>query len=284
MSPELKIHYDFNKGRNNPAQVFDAMSIYINSYQQLLNLLSESMGLEEVPKLTLGDVKEGSIIGLFKTIANTPAAALLHSATKTADELQEQTDTENQVDQLAETVEQDMAQLLDLMVQPHIDRRKLIKVLQHCSKANSIIEDGETIIIEANSEEFGVRKSKINTDWRFTGDPHILFRDEKKSFQIQDKLLIKKPVNIGKDKWGVYSLNLKKGFYASMKHTAWLRDYQAGVIPAIGPNDVLEVSLRYDALIPGTRPEDWKIQDAEIMEVINVSHNSKEQGAFDFTK
>lgn len=282
MTPELKIHYEFNKDRSNPAQVFDAMSLYINSYQQLINLLGESMGLSEVPRLTLGDVKEGSIISLLKTaVKEGIGSALLASAAMTANELQEETTSESQIDQLAQTVEQDMSQLLDLMVQPHIDRRKLIKVLQHCSKANSIIEDGETITIEARSEEFGVRKSAVNTNWRFMGDPHVLFRDEKKNFHIPDKLIAKKPVNIGKDKWGVYSLGLKKAFYATMKHTEWLEQYQAGIIPAVGPNDVLAVSLRYDVLMSGSKADDWKILDAEITEVINVSRNCKEQGTLD---
>ena len=282
MPPELTIHYDFNKDRNNPAQVFDAMSIYINSHQQLLNLLGESIGLAEIPRLVLGDVKEGSIISSLKSVANATTAALLASATRTADELQEPIEQESQVDQLAGTLEEHLKQLMDLVVQPHIDRHKLIKVLQNCSKANRLIENGESVTIESQSEEFGIHKSQVNTGWQFTGDPHVMFRDERKSLHITDKLRIRKPVNIGKDKWGVYSLGLKKGFYATMKHSEWLKDYQAGIIPAIGPNDVLTVSLKYDVSMPANRPEDWKIQEAEIIEVIRVSDNSKEQGSLDF--
>lgn len=288
MSAELHIRYDFNKDRSSPAEVFEAMALYVHAYQSLIDVMAESMGLEESPQLILGDVNEGSILGKLKTAASTltefPQAVLINSAAKSVAELQEDMHTEDHVNHYAEYLENELTTAQDLLIPPCVDRKKLIKACVKCSDANSKVAPDETVTITSQSDEFGSQSSTVKNDWRFTGDARILFQDQRVPYKDQIlHLLIKKPVNKGKDKWGVHAYDLKMGFYASLSDSNWLERYQGGDISPVGPNDVVKALVNYTVTIPANKPENFRVTSAEITEVIDVKRNSRQQHELEFS-
>lgn len=288
MSAELHIRYDFNKDRSSPAQVFEAMALYVHAYQSLIDVMAESMGLEESPQLILGDVNEGSILGKLKTAASTltelPQAALINSATKSVAELQENMHTEDHVNRYAEFIENDLTANQNLPIRPCLDRTKLMKACVKCSEANSKVAPDETVTITSQSDEFGSQSSTVKNDWRFTGDVRVLFQDQRitRSDQVLH-FLVKKPVNRGNDKWGVHCYDLKMDFYTTLGDSNWLEDYQSGAVPPIGPNDVLQALVNYTVTIPAKKPETFRVTRAEVTEVIDVKRNSRQQHELEFS-
>lgn len=287
MSAELLIRYDFNKDRSNPAEVFEAIGLYVRAYQSLIDVMAESMGLEESPQLILGDVKEGSILSKLKSVASTladfPQAALINSAIKSVAELQENMHTEDHVNRYAEFIENDLTTSQNLPIRPCLDRTKLMKACVKCSEANSKVAPDESVTIESHSEEFGSQRSTVKNDWRFTGNVRVLFQDQRKTYNNKTlHLLVKKPVNKGKDKWGVHCYDLKMDFYTAMGDSNWLENYQSGAVPPIGPNDVLQALVDYTVTIPAKKPETFTVTSAKVTEVIDVKRNSRQQHELEF--
>lgn len=263
------------------------MGLYVRAYQSLIDVMAESMGLEESPQLILGDVKEGSILSALKSAASTlaamPQAALIKVATSSLNELQENMQTEEHVNRHAEFLESELTNSQQLAIRPCINRIKLMQACITCSEANSKIAPDETITIESHSEEFGTQISAVKSDWRFTGDVRALFQDQRILYSNKIlHLLVKKPVNKGNDKWGVHCYDLNMDFYTALGDRRWLENYQAGIIAPIGPNDVIQALVNYTVTIPAKKPETFRITSAEVTEVKNVNRNSRRQYELEF--
>lgn len=249
--PELSIKLDYIKCRQNPAEVFEAMALYINAYRDLGQLLSNSIGIKADFDFQLNDVEKSSILSKLSAIRGKIdeklEAAFYNSGNNLFKELTdvEVTETEEQVELLAATLETSLSNNLPtLIADPHIDRQNLAFVLDKFSTANQKIKPDESITISSNTDHRTA--FKFNTSWRFSGKPKEMFQGHTENKEFDDKLYVTVSVNEGNSVWSFRSLALEKRFSGRITHKEWLDRYQEGLIPPIGPKDLIEASISLD--------------------------------------
>ncbi|MCM7784108.1 hypothetical protein M8T12_24065 [Enterobacter ludwigii] len=66
MADTFGIRIAYKVGRNRPEKVFEAMAMYINAYEDLIRLLSQTIGCKDEFSFVLDAVEEGSIITFLK--------------------------------------------------------------------------------------------------------------------------------------------------------------------------------------------------------------------------
>lgn len=117
---------------------------------------------------------------------------------------------------------------------------------------------------------------KLNTHFKFSANLDDLYVEGKiHKNGITDRLFIVKPVNDGNSRWDCKSLNMNQRFDAVMMDKTWLERYQTGLIPAIGPSDIMLAKMN---LIVKTKKDSKlnKVLHAEIFEVIDIIKNNEE--------
>ncbi|WP_221885551.1 hypothetical protein [Vreelandella populi] len=70
MSPELSIKLEYLENRINPAEVFEAMALYINAYKDFGQLLTNSVGLKLDFEFQLNDIEKNSILSKLSALPN----------------------------------------------------------------------------------------------------------------------------------------------------------------------------------------------------------------------
>jgi hypothetical protein len=282
MSPELSIKLDYLEKRRNPAEVFEAMALYINAYKDLGQLLINSIGLQDDFDFQLNNIIHGSILSKLASIPGTISSkfenALYSSGHRLFTELIEisETNTEEQVDSLATTLES--ALLINLPQQiaaPYIDRQNLAQVLSKFSIANQKIQPGEKLSLDSNTTE--ENPCLVNTDWRFTGNPKEMFLGETEPYKHRDKLYVTISVNEGNSVWAFRSISNDKKFNARITDKAWLERYQSGLSPAIGPRDIIEAEITYDIYTPPKGKGQPRIRNATIEKIVTIHRNNEHQ-------
>ncbi|QXB30045.1 hypothetical protein I6L35_02205 [Aeromonas sp. FDAARGOS 1405] len=286
MKTELSIKLDYLKDRSNPAEVFEAMASYINAYQDLGQLLSSSIGLDTDFSFQLNDIEKGSILSKLSVISdkidNLLEAAFYNSGNELFKELidEESTESEEQVEQLAAKLESSLAQNIPpQMIDPYIDRQNLSFVLSKFSNANQKIRNGESVTFK--NGESNRSECKINTSWRFLGNPREMFQGDTKSHETDDRLYVKISVNEGNSVWSFRSTLLNRSFPARILQKEWLERYQAGLIPAIGPKDIIKARNKYDVYTPTKGHGHPEIRNAKIITIDNIERYSGHQYEID---
>lgn len=276
MKPELSIKLDYLEKRQNPAEVFEAMAMYINAYRDFGQLLSGSVGVTTDFDFELNGIEKGSILSKLTAIPGKIdqmfEAAFYNSGNGLFKELTdvEVTESEEQVEGLAADLETSLAENLpNQIADPHIDRQGLANVLQKFSIANQKIKDGESVIIKNGEKE--EHECKLNTSWRFNGNPKEMFQGEVNSQEFDDKLYVKVSVNEGNSVWSFRSLLLDKGFSARITHKDWLERYQDGLVPPIGPKDIIEARVALDIYTPPKGKGQPQIRNAKIISITNIT-------------
>ncbi|BBI59681.1 hypothetical protein HSBAA_09870 [Vreelandella sulfidaeris] len=255
MPPELMIKLKYLENRNNPAEVFEAMALYINAYKDFGQLLTNSVGLKLDFQFQLNDIEKSSILSKLSALPNSIDAMLekafyssgnsLFQALKETNE----TKSEEQVESVAVSIESTLADNIKYKIaDPYIDRQNLAYVLKGFSAANEKINPGESVIIMSSHQP--EQKCNLNTSWRFTGNPKNMFRGSTECQAHRDKLSVKISVNEGNSVWSFRSHSLDRRFCARITHKEWLESYQNGLIQAIGPKDVIEADISYDIYTP----------------------------------
>ncbi|EAQ0413123.1 hypothetical protein EW183_24015, partial [Salmonella enterica] len=274
MNPELSIKIDYLKDRHNPEEVFEAMALYINAYRDFGQVLSNSIGIKADFNFQLNEIKSGSILSKLSVIPGKIDEILANAFYNSGDELFreltdiETTDTEEQVETLAVNLETALAKNLPQQIaDPNIDRQNLSFALEKFSTANQKIKPNESVIITSNSDNN--QNFKFNTKWRFGGKPREMFLGSTESIELNDKLYVTVSVNEGNSVWSFRSISLDKRLSGRITHKEWLERYQDGLIPAIGPKDIIDAKITFDIYTPPKGKGQPQIRN---LKVINISN------------
>ncbi|MBA0185011.1 hypothetical protein H0261_14825 [Pectobacterium versatile] len=283
MADTFGIKIDYKVGRNRPEKVFEAMALYINAYEDLIQLLSQTIGSKENFSFVLEDVERGSIITFLKKqheqVVDLITEKILKEVSETTKDLKEisNIETEEQIDEIAGNVDERLAESFpDIfsIAQPQVDKKTLAKILKRIADANLNMRQDESVdlILDHNIDN----PIKLNTKFKFSADLEELYIEDKVHKNgVTDRLFIVKPVNDGNSRWDCKSLNMNQRFDAVMMDKTWLERYQTGLVPAIGPSDIMLAKMN---LIVKTKKDSKsnKILHAEILEVIDILKNNED--------
>lgn len=282
MKPELSIKLAYLAKRQDPAGIFEAMSLYINAYRDLGQLLSESVGVQTDFDFQLNDIEKSSILSKLSAIPGKLdqifEAAFYNSGNDLFKELTDtnSTESEEQVDELAVNLESSLAgNLPKEIADPYIDRQTLAFVLTRFSEANQKMLNGESVTLEANGDK--KRQCDLNTSWRFNNNPKEMFQGETESKELTDKLYVKVAVNEGNTTWSFRSITLNMSFKAKITQQNWITRYQEGLIPPIGPKDIIEALVTLEIYTPPTGKGSPRIRNAKVIDIINIIRHSGHQ-------
>ncbi|EEU6873831.1 hypothetical protein P3Z16_003421 [Salmonella enterica] len=279
MNPELSIKIDYLKDRHNPEEVFEAMALYINAYRDFGQVLSNSIGIKADFNFQLNEIKSGSILSKLSVIPGKIDEILANAFYNSGDELFreltdiETTDTEEQVETLAVNLETALAKNLPQQIaDPNIDRQNLSFSLEKFSTANQKIKPNESVIITSNSDNN--QNFKFNTKWRFGGKPREMFLGSTESIELNDKLYVTVSVNEGNSVWSFRSISLDKRLSGRITHKEWLERYQDGLIPAIGPKDIIDAKITFDIYTPPKGKGQPQIRNLKVINISNIQRNN----------
>ncbi|EGT8222017.1 hypothetical protein JE649_002799 [Salmonella enterica] len=279
MNPELSIKIDYLKDRHNPEEVFEAMALYINAYRDFGQVLSNSIGIKADFNFQLNEIKSGSIRSKLSVIPGKIDEILANAFYNSGDELFreltdiETTDTEEQVETLAVNLETALAKNLPQQIaDPNIDRQNLSFALEKFSTANQKIKPNESVIITSNSDNN--QNFKFNTKWRFGGKPREMFLGSTESIELNDKLYVTVSVNEGNSVWSFRSISLDKRLSGRITHKEWLERYQDGLIPAIGPKDIIDAKITFDIYTPPKGKGQPQIRNLKVINISNIQRNN----------
>ncbi|EAT9368548.1 hypothetical protein FDC83_21685, partial [Salmonella enterica] len=279
MNPELSIKIDYLKDRHNPEEVFEAMALYINAYRDFGQVLSNSIGIKADFNFQLNEIKSGSILSKLSVIPGKIDEILANAFYNSGDELFreltdiETTDTEEQVETLAVNLETALAKNLPQQIaDPNIDRQNLSFALEKFSTANQKIKPNESVIITSNSDNN--QNFKFNTKWRFGGKPREMFLGSTESIELNDKLYVTVSVNEGNSVWSFRSISLDKRLSGRITHKEWLERYQDGLIPAIGPKDIIDAKITFDIYTPPKGKGQPQIRNLKVINISNIQRNN----------
>ncbi|EAN6655253.1 hypothetical protein G3145_003873 [Salmonella enterica subsp. enterica serovar Montevideo] len=279
MNPELSIKIDYLKDRHNPEEVFEAMALYINAYRDFGQVLSNSIGIKADFNFQLNEIKSGSILSKLSVIPGKIDEILASAFYNSGDELFreltdiETTDTEEQVETLAVNLETALAKNLPQQIaDPNIDRQNLSFALEKFSTANQKIKPNESVIITSNSDNN--QNFKFNTKWRFGGKPREMFLGSTESIELNDKLYVTVSVNEGNSVWSFRSISLDKRLSGRITHKEWLERYQDGLIPAIGPKDIIDAKITFDIYTPPKGKGQPQIRNLKVINISNIQRNN----------
>ncbi|EDV0525493.1 hypothetical protein NY70_001145 [Salmonella enterica subsp. enterica] len=279
MNPELSIKIDYLKDRHNPEEVFEAMALYINAYRDFGQVLSNSIGIKADFNFQLNEIKSDSILSKLSVIPGKIDEILANAFYNSGDELFreltdiETTDTEEQVETLAVNLETALAKNLPQQIaDPNIDRQNLSFALEKFSTANQKIKPNESVIITSNSDNN--QNFKFNTKWRFGGKPREMFLGSTESIELNDKLYVTVSVNEGNSVWSFRSISLDKRLSGRITHKEWLERYQDGLIPAIGPKDIIDAKITFDIYTPPKGKGQPQIRNLKVINISNIQRNN----------
>lgn len=282
MKPELSIKLEYLKDRQNPAEIFEAMALYINAYRDFGQLLSSSIGIKADFDFQLNDIEKSSILSKLSAVPGKIdeifEAAFYRSGNSLFKELidVEVTETEEQVESLAASLETSLADNLPQQIaDPHVDRQGLAFVLDRFSTANQKMRGGEYVVLNNNSNKS--QGLKLNTRWRFRGKPKEMFQGDTESRELYDKLYVTVSVNEGNSVWSFRSLTLDRRFSARITHKDWLDRYQDGLIPPIGPKDLIEAKITLDIYTPPKGKGQPQIRNAKVVNISDITRHSGHQ-------
>lgn len=255
------------------------MALYINAYRDFGQVLSNSIGIKADFNFQLNEIKSGSILSKLSVIPGKIDEILANAFYNSGDELFreltdiETTDTEEQVETLAVNLETALAKNLPQQIaDPNIDRQNLSFALEKFSTANQKIKPNESVIITSNSDNN--QNFKFNTKWRFGGKPREMFLGSTESIELNDKLYVTVSVNEGNSVWSFRSISLDKRLSGRITHKEWLERYQDGLIPAIGPKDIIDAKITFDIYTPPKGKVQPQIRNLKVINISNIQRNN----------
>lgn len=279
MDSDVFIRIDYKKDRPNPSQLFEAMSLYIAAYEQLGQILARSIDIKQEFRFHLEEVQISSIkaklIQSPDFISNLFINRVASSGSKLFEQLceTEETETEEQVDQLAANLEESFIHDgLGKDIDAHIDRKALSHMLSTVSRANNLIRNDEFV-------EFGnsTYTQCVNTKWKFSGDLSMMFLGFKETVIAKDYLYVKIAINEGKQLWTFRSSKMNKTFTARILVKDWVKNYQSGLITPIGPKDTLLTTFSYDLYKPYDKRKIAEIRNVKILTIDDIVRGGSDE-------
>lgn len=278
MSETLKIRIDFAEKRQRPADVFQAMSCYIEAYQAFGQVIVHALGDTEDFVLQLESVEAGSVASFIRAVPGRVkewmSSAIIDSGFQLADTLSgvQSTATEGEVDAIASVLENELTKSDNpQMINPKIDRKELAYALQKFSEANKKLLPEESVETSLADTE---NVTPINTHWRFNANPKNMFLGLTTSFNGVDRLYVRAPVNIGKGAWSMVSVTTGSRYNANISDLKWLDDYQNGMVRPIGPKDVMEAEVSFQLYTPPPGQGKPYISNAKVVRILET-HRSR---------
>ncbi|KIY42261.1 hypothetical protein TZ03_03020 [Pseudomonas sp. 10-1B] len=278
MSETLKIRIDFAEKRQRPADVFQAMSCYIEAYQAFGQVIVHALGDTEDFVLQLESVEAGSVASFIRAVPGRVkewmSSAIIDSGFQLADTLSgvQSTATEGEVDAIASVLENELTKSDNpQMINPKIDRKELAYALQKFSEANKKLLPEESVETSLADTE---NVTPINTHWRFNANPKNMFLGLTTSFNGVDRLYVRAPVNIGKGAWSMVSVTTGSRYNANISDLKWLDDYQNGMVRPIGPKDVMEAEVSFQLYTPPPGQGKPYISNAKVVRILEI-HRSR---------
>ncbi|EKN5093106.1 hypothetical protein ACSMDK_25090 [Yersinia enterocolitica] len=282
MADTFGIRIDYKVGRNRPEKIFEAMALYINAYEDLIQLISNTIGCKDEFSFVLDDVEKGSITTYLKKFKGQAidlvTAKILNEVSETTKDLSgiSSVESETEIDEIADNLDERLTESfpdLFTIAQPQVDKKALAKILKRLADANLNIRSDEKVdlILDKKIDH----PIKVNTNFKFSANLDDLYVEGKiHENGVTDKLFVVKPVNDGNSRWDCKSLNMNQRFEAVMMDKRWLEKYQSGLVPAIGPSDIMVAKLN---LIIKSKNDNKtsKIIHAEIIEVLNIIENTE---------
>lgn len=279
MQPEICFKIEYLLGRENPGDIFKAMSLYIEAYQDLAKLISLSLGNDREFKFQLNSIEQGSIISRLSAIKNSIGDRLEQAIYSSGDKLfKELSDVreiskETEVNAIACNVEEHLAiELQDQIADPYLNRKKLALVLSGFSAANSMLNPDEKLEVSYNGSNG--KATNVNIDWVFTGNISQMFKGGFEEIIIKDVLTANATVNKGDSLWEFYSYKLKKKFQARVLDKDWLTKYQEGMVRPIGAKDLIDATITYSIHTSLNNNRVQSIRNVRVLKVHEVRRDS----------
>lgn len=279
MEANVFIKIDYKKDRPNPSQLFEAMSLYIAAYEQFGQILAKSIDVKQEFKFHLEDIQISSIKAKLIQSPGLVHDFFINRVASAGSKLFEQlletdeTETEEQVDQLAANIEETLINDgLGNEIDSHIDRKALSHMLGTVSKANNLILKDE--IVEFGGSSYS---QNINTKWRFAGDLSTMFLGLKETVVVKDYLYVKIAINEGKQLWTFKSSRMNKTFTARILVKDWIKNYQSGLIPPIGPKDTLLAEFTYDLYKPYDKRKTAEVRNVKIIKIEDIVRGGSDE-------
>lgn len=268
MNPRIiEFHLKYNPNRKNPAEVFHAMGNFISTYQEMGQLITQSIGYEADFELEMKEVVHGSILARLMIWVD--------EWTQPNSLLRELTGEFTEKEQVSEVLAREKERLIveaticghhnKVRLEPYFDEREVAMTMDKWSEANKKLMPDEKLTI---SEEHEDRNNVVPFDpnFRFTGDLKQMYSSLKGRHDGPEVVRVFRPCNLGTAKWEFISEKTGKRYSAEITHKEWLEQYQNNEVnPAA--KDSLLVHSEYDVVsIDG---ED-KIRNAQIKQVIDI--------------
>lgn len=275
MDAKLTIKYDYLVGREDPAQVFEAISLYMQSYKDFAALMSEALGICDDFSFKLDEVDKGSIKSMISACKNAYDGIeniIYEQGNKLFGDLVDEgeTKTEQQVDELAEKLEFRLSKAMkNKMAEPYVNRKKLAVVIKSFSEANKLTHEGEAVSVLAGNDEF--YEEFINKGWVFSGNPDEMFLGERTKVNTVLKMNAVTTVCEGSSAWTFKCINLEgRRISANVLDKKWLERYQLGMIYPIGPMDIITADVEYTVIDLKAKKRNAEIKNAKIKKILDI--------------
>lgn len=261
-SKVLEFHLEYNPYRKSPSDLFHAMGSFLSAYQQMGQLIADSLDSEVNFEFELKEVTHGSILAklLLKAEEWTRPDSLIKSFTGEV----------SMPEQVRELNNKEVTRLkkLDrnnLRIEPYINDLDLAMAMEQWSEGNSKLMPDEYLKVCAEGEELS-NVCQFDPSFRFIGDPKKMFSSSKGRHDGEEVIEVFRPCNKGESKWEVISVNTGRKYSAKIFDKKWLDDYQKSKT-RLGGQDYLKVHSRYDVVTINGKDE---IKNAKIIEVLDI--------------
>ena len=260
----VEFHLNYNKNRNNPAELFHAMAEFIETYQDLGQVLSDAIESETRFAFELQEVTKGSILAklALKVEKWTRPDPLLKSFTG---EISLPCDVKSRTNAEIERLKTEINSQKISRIEPYISDLDIALAMDKWSEANKKLLPDEHLTI-CNEGENLSNVIPFDQSFRFTGDPKKMFSRDKGHHDGEEVVEIFKPCNKGNSQWEFVSIKTKRTYKAEILHKKWLEDYQNSKT-RLGGQDYLRVHSKYDVITENGKDV---IRNAKILEVIEV--------------
>lgn len=266
----VKIKYADN--RQNPAEVFEAMGLYIRFHTDIGQLILNTLDNEYAFNLSLSNIEKSSIISwlspaldkkiysFYKRISNLLVSELIA--------LPEEI-TDDDIEHVAELIQNTIKKEEDPKFPPVVNRKALKHAIKSYSAANEKIYTDEPV--EFIYQEGGKKSSVVvNVNQRLKRENSNENLAEHDTHELH--LIVISPKNAGNGAWTFRSPKLARRFDARISDKDWLRRYQAQIINPIGPKDVIVAKVRY-----AIDSETNEIAKAEILYIKEIIRSQKQR-------
>lgn len=238
----VKIKYEEN--RSNPAEVFEAMGLYIRFQTDIGQIILNSLGQNYYFELELQDVQKSSILSILSPKLDQKLFELYKRASNRLVQeivvLPEEI-TEENIEDVAIKIQEEIQEYENLEFPPVISKKALKHAVKNYSAANEKVFSTESVeFISYTGRDQKV--VSLNTKQRLSKNAP---QDELENSQKHElNLIVISPKNQGVGAWSFKSEKLNKSFDARILDTNWLKRYQSQIINPIGPKDVIVADVR----------------------------------------